>query len=155
MKHHIDPAGEYLPIKLDATSNGEFEPIALSHANRHANHLAQQQATLNAKRRALSRRDFLVSSCGAASTLLAFNQANAAAGKLGGWFDLHPEAALDTKIAATQLDKGEFIFDVQGHFVDPTGAWVKKLPPGARPLSFAPKTQCDFSREPGELSYLN
>jgi predicted TIM-barrel fold metal-dependent hydrolase len=155
MKHHIDPAGEYLPIKLDATSNGEFEPIALSHANRHANHLAQQQATLNAKRRALSRRDFLVSSCGAASTLLAFNQANAAAGKLGGWFDLHPEAALDTQIAATQLDKGEFIFDVQGHFVDPTGAWVKKLPPGARPLSFAPKTQCDFSREPGELSYLN
>jgi len=155
MKHHIDPTGKCLPIKLDATSNGEFEPIALSYANRHANHLAQEQATSNAKRRALSRRDFLVSACGAASTLLAFNQANAAAGKHGGWFDLHPEGALDSQLAATQLDKGEFIFDVQSHFVDPTGSWVKKLPPGARPLSFAPKTRCDFSGEPGDLSYLN
>lgn len=155
MKHHIDPAGNCLPIKLDATSNGEFEPLPLSHTNRHANHLAHEQATRNAKRRALSRRDFLISTCGAASTLLAFNQANAAAGKRGGWFDLHEEAALDAQIAATQLDKAEFIFDVQGHFVDPTGSWVKKLPPGARPLSFAPKTRCDLSGESGELSYLN
>ncbi len=155
MKHNIDPAGKYLPIKLDTTSNGEFVPIALSSANRHANFLAQQQATSNAKRRLLSRRDFLVSSCGAASTLLAFNQAYAAAGKVGGWFDLHPEAALDGQIAAAQLDKGEFIFDVQGHFVNPEGSWVKKLPAGARPLSFAPKTRCDLANQPGDLSYLN
>ncbi len=155
MKHRIDPAGQHLPIKLDATSNGEFEPIALSHANLLANHLANESATINAKRRSVSRRDFLISACGAASTLLAFNQANAASGKQGGWFDLDAEAALDPQLAATQLDKGEFIFDVQGHFVDPTGSWVKQLPPGARPLSFAPKIHCDLSGQPGDLSYLN
>ena len=72
---------------------------------------------------------FSVSACGAASTLLAFNAANAAAGKRGGFFELEPEAALEPQLAAARLGgKGEFIFDVQGHFVDPTGAWVKKRP---------------------------
>ncbi len=155
MKHRVDPEGTRLPIKLDATSNGEFVPVPLSKVNRHANYLAHEHASLNAKRRSLSRRDFLVSACGAASTLLAFNQAYAAAGKSGGWFDIHPEAALDPRLAATELGKGEFIFDVQGHFVDPTGAWVNKLPAGTRPLSFAPKTRCQKADEPGDLSYLN
>ncbi len=40
----------------------------------------------------------------------------------------------------TQLGKREFIFDVQGHFVNPTGAWTKRLPAGAKPLQI-PKTQ--------------
>ena len=140
MKHRIDPEGGRLPIKLDSTSNGEFAPIALSRANHHANHLAQEQATHNAKRRAINRRDFLISSCGAASTLLAFNAANAAAGKTGGFYDLHTETALDTQLAAAAVEGDEFIFDVQGHFVDPNGDWIKKLPPGAKPLTFSPKT---------------
>jgi len=155
MKHDIDPQGARLPIKLDTTSNGEFAPVPLSEANHHANRLAHEYASGNAKKRSLSRRDFLISACGAASTLLAFNQANARAGKTGGWFDVDTEAALDSQLAAAHLEKNEFIFDVQGHFVDPTGAWVKKLPPGARPLSFAPKTHCARASEPGELSYLN
>lgn len=155
MKYRIDPDGARLPIKLDSTSNGEFVPIPLAEANLHANDLAQQQATRNAKRRSLSRRDFLISSCGAATTLLAFNQAYAAVGKTGGWYDIDANAALDPQLAATQLDKGEFIFDVQGHFVDPTGAWVKKLPPGEKRFTFAPKGQCDLANTPGEMSYLN
>ncbi len=154
-RHRVDPEGTRLPIKLDTTSNGEFVPVPLSEANRFANHLAHQHASEHAKRHCMSRRDFLVSACGAASTLLAFNQAYAAAGKAGGLFDIDVEAARDPQVAATQLDKNEFIFDVQGHFVDPTGAWVKKLPTGARPLSFAPKTQCERADEPGDLSYLN
>ena len=154
MKHTIDPEGTRLPIKLDTTSNGEFVPVPLSPVNRYANLLAHENASVNAKRRSLSRRQFLVSACGAASTLLAFNQANAAAGKTGGWFDLDPEAALDSQIAASQLDKGEFIFDVQGHFVDPTGEWVKKLPPGVKRFTFAPKGKCDFASDPDEMSYL-
>jgi hypothetical protein len=149
-----DPEGTRLPIKLDATSNGEFLPQPLSDTNRLANRLAAEQATENAKRTGMSRRRFLISSCGAASTLLAFNRANAAAGKVGGWFALDPEAALDPGLAAAQLEGDEFIFDVQGHFVDPNGAWVKKLPPGARPLSFAPKTRCSLADGSGELAYL-
>jgi predicted TIM-barrel fold metal-dependent hydrolase len=155
MKHDIDPHGTRLPIKLDTTSNGEFVPVPLSEASRYANHLAHENASLNARRRSIGRREFLVSACGAASTLLAFNQAYARAGKTGGAFQVESEAALDPQLAAAQLGKSEFIFDVQGHFVDPTGAWVKKLPPGARPLSFAPKTHCDRASEPGDLSYLN
>jgi hypothetical protein len=133
-----DPEGARLPLKLDSTSNGEFAPVPLSARNRLANRLAHEFATANAKRLALTRRKFLVSACGAASTLLAFNQANATR---GGYFDIPAEAALDEALAqATVGAKREFIFDVQGHFVDPSGAWAKKLSPNA--FSFAPKTAC-------------
>ena len=131
MNHRIDPAGLRLPIKLDTTSNGEFVPVALSPANISANRLAHEAATRNARRLNLSRRGFLVSACGAASTLIAFNAANAAAGKRGGWFELEPEAALEPQLAAARVGRQGLIFDVQGHFVDPTGAWVKKASPNA------------------------
>jgi predicted TIM-barrel fold metal-dependent hydrolase len=152
-KHAIDPEGTRLPIKLDTTSNGEFAPVALSPANRHANHLAHEAATRNAQRVKQRRRDFLVSACGAASTLLAFNAANAAAGKRGGWFDVEAEAALEPQLAQARVGgKGEFIFDVQGHFVDPTGAWVKNAPADA--FKWSPKAGCALAREPGPRSHL-
>jgi predicted TIM-barrel fold metal-dependent hydrolase len=137
--HAIDPQGRRLPIKLDSTSNGEFEPVPLTRANRRANELAQAAADCHSKRLGLGRRDFLVSACGAASTLLAFNAANAAAGRTGGFFDLPAAAALEPAAAAT-LEGGEFIFDVQGHYVDPTEAWLRTAPPSA--FSFAPKAAC-------------
>lgn len=153
MRSSLDPEGTRLPIKLDTTSNGEFEPIALSPVNQHANRLAHEHASENARRRGLGRREFLVSSCGVASTLLAFNAANAIGGERGGHFDVPADAALDPQVAAASVEGDEFIFDVQGHFVDPNGAWVKALPAGARPLSFAPKGQCALG-ESGGLSYL-
>jgi len=115
-----DPDGKRLPIKLDSTSNGEFAPVPLDARNRAANRLAHERATENAKRRGLSRRRFLTSACGAASTLLAFNATNAAGGRTGGAFELHPEAAMDEALARVQVGpaKDEFIFDVQGHFID-------------------------------------
>ncbi|HEX9181773.1 MAG TPA: amidohydrolase family protein [Burkholderiales bacterium] len=118
MRSAVDPEGRRLPIKLDSTSNGEFAPVPLSPANREANRLAHAAAERNAKRLNLSKRRFLVSACGAASTLLAFNAANAAAGRTGGFFDLPPEAALEPQAARSVADRGEFIFDVQGHFID-------------------------------------
>src|SRR4051812_21098515 len=116
----IDPEGKRLPIKLDSTSNGEFVPVPLSRTNRAANQLAHDFASAFSKRIGFSRRRFLISSCGAASTLLAFNTANAAAGRSGGFFDIHTEAALDQQLARAQVGpaKDEFIFDVQGHFID-------------------------------------
>jgi len=120
MKPYTDPEGTRLPIKLDTTSNGEFVPVPLSPANREANRRAHEAAARNAKRLDVSKRSFLVSACGAASTLLAFNAANAAAGRTGGYFDLPHEAALDLQLARVQVGpaKDELIFDVQGHFVD-------------------------------------
>jgi predicted TIM-barrel fold metal-dependent hydrolase len=154
MKHLIDPEGRRLPIKLDATSNGEFVPVALSPANRAANQLAHEAVARNARRLGLSRRDFLVSACGAATALLAFNSANAAAGKSGGFFDLEAEAALDPRLAQARLGgKGEFIFDVQGHFVDPTGAWVKTAPADA--FKWSPKAACGLASKPGARGYLD
>jgi uncharacterized protein len=149
-----DPDGTRLPIKLDSTSNGEFEPIPLSAANRRANELAFEFAERNSKLLGLNRRQFLVSSCGAASTLLAFNAANAATGKTGGYFELPAEAALEPLAARSKLDGEEFIFDVQGHYVNPDGAWLQKVPESMRPLSQMPKAACGLAGGPGARSYL-
>jgi predicted TIM-barrel fold metal-dependent hydrolase len=151
-RHRIDPQGRRLPIKLDSASNGEFVPVPLSRANRHANHLAQEAADTNAKRLAMGRRDFLLSTCGAASTLLAFNAANAAAGRTGGFFDLPAVAATDPAAAAAQLETGEFIFDVQGHYVDPTEAWLKVAPESA--FSWSPKAGCALADGKSPRSHL-
>jgi predicted TIM-barrel fold metal-dependent hydrolase len=154
MKHVTDPEGQRLPIKLDATSNGEFVPVPLSPANRAANRMAHQAAGQNAKRLGVSRRDFLISACGAASTLLAFNAANAAVGKRGGFFQLEAEAALEPQLAQARVSgKGEFIFDVQGHLVDPTGAWVKAAPADA--FKWSPKAGCALAAKPDARSYLS
>jgi len=152
MKHRIDPEGARLPIKLDSTSNGEFLPVPLSPANRHANALARESAGANARRLGMGRRDFLLSSCGAASTLLAFNAANAAAGRTGGFFDLPAVAATEPDAAAATLETGEFIFDVQGHYVDPTEAWLKVAPESA--FSWSPKAGCALADGKTPRSHL-
>jgi predicted TIM-barrel fold metal-dependent hydrolase len=152
MKSAVDPEGRRLPIKLDATSNGEFAPIPLTGTNREANHLAHEAATQNAKRLGMGRRGFLLSACGAASTLLAFNAANARAGKTGGFFDLAANSALEPQLAQAALEKGEFIFDVQGHFVDPTSAWLKVAPESA--FTFTTKGQCSLNDRSGPRSHL-
>lgn len=153
MTSRNDPEGTRLPIKLDSTSNGEFAPIPLSPRNVLANRTARDNAGHFARRTGLSRRNFLVSSCGAASTLLAFNEVSAAAGKVGGAFAIAAEAAEDPEIAAAELEGREFIFDVQGHFVDPNGKWIRDDPSRGAGFTF-PKTNCALSEEPGRNSHL-
>jgi uncharacterized protein len=155
MRFENDPEGTRLPVKLDTTSNGEFAPIPLARVHHRANHLALEAATRNARRLGIGRRAFLVSACGVASTLLGMNAAYAAAGRRGGFYELPGEAALDLHAARSAVDGNEFIFDVQGHFVNPTGAWLKTLPPGAKPLrGFASDARCEPHRGPGDLDYL-
>jgi len=127
MPSRHDPDGNRLPIKLDSTSNGEFVPVPLDRVNRIANRLAQDWAGENARRRGLGRRAFMVSACGAASTLLAFNAANAAAGRTGGYYDLDQVAAVDPEAAHDRLGGREFVFDVQGHFVGEHGLGKSRL----------------------------
>jgi predicted TIM-barrel fold metal-dependent hydrolase len=151
-----DPGGTRLPVKIDSTSNGEYEPIALERVHHEARARAFEAADANAKRLGLTRRGFLVSSCGVASTLLGMNAAYAAAGRHGGWFDVPREASLDLHAARSAVDGNEFIFDVQGHFVNPTGAWLKTLPKGAKPLQFATnRGECKPHQGPGDFDYLN
>lgn len=119
-KYDLDPDGERLPIRIDGTSNGEFLPQKLTPAQELTNRLAHDAASENAKRLGLGRRAFLVSSAGAATTLAACNAANPGA---GGRYVLDASAPLDQAAAANTLAGDEFIFDVQTHCVDPSGAW--------------------------------
>lgn len=122
MRYRFDPEGERLPVKLDTTSNAEYLPIPLETRNQHANLLAQEAASGNARRLGMPRRDFLITAAGVASSLLAMNRANAVAGKRDGFFALEDEAGLDVRLAEASLGKKEFIFDVQGHYVPPNVA---------------------------------
>jgi hypothetical protein len=154
MRYRHDPDGARLPIKLDTATNGEFAPIPLAPAHHRALALARAHADRCARRLNLGRRQFLVSACGAASTLLALNQAYAAAGRRGSFFDVPDEAALDAQLARAVVGGDEFVFDVQGHFVSPDGAWLKQVPPGRKPLAEMPKAGCALAEKPGERSYL-
>lgn len=154
MARRNDPDGTRLPIKLDSTSNGEFVPVPLAPEHHQANALALEQASINARRLGIGRRDFLVSACGAASSLLAMNAAYAAAGKRGGFYDVPAEAALEPAAAEASVAGREFIFDVQGHFVNPTGAWVRTLPEGAHPLAGFPAEGCAAAGLGGNLDRL-
>ncbi|MBX7540076.1 amidohydrolase family protein [Qipengyuania sphaerica] len=115
-----DPDGTRLPIRIDTTSNGEFLPRELTREQVLTNRLAHEAAGENAKRLGIGRRAFLVSSAGAAATLTACNTANPDA---GGRYSVPRQAALDEQLASSVLTGDEFIFDVQTHCVDPSGAW--------------------------------
>jgi hypothetical protein len=49
MTFRSDPDGRRLPVKLDATSNGEYAPIPLEPVHREAKHLALDAATTHAR----------------------------------------------------------------------------------------------------------
>ena len=154
-----DPEGTRLPVKLDAATNGEFAPIPLEPVHHDARRLAIVAAGGNSRRLGLDRRSFLVSACGVATTLLGMNTAYArgTAGNVprGGFYDLPAEAALDLQLARSALDGNEFIFDVQGHFVNPSGAWTKRLAENVRPLQMPKTRECGPGKGPGRLDYLH
>ncbi|MCZ6712958.1 MAG: amidohydrolase family protein [Deltaproteobacteria bacterium] len=110
-----------LPIKLGPTSNGEFAPAPPTRKIRSVMQRAVQCVDENARRLGQSRREFLRSSCGAATVLLCINEVTGCA---GGRFGVEPEAALDADAAAASLGGNEFIFDVQTHHVNPRGEWA-------------------------------
>jgi predicted TIM-barrel fold metal-dependent hydrolase len=115
-----------LPIKLDATANGEFVPVPVDAGIRAAKRLARERIGDNARRLGLRRRDFLAGLCGAATMLTTLDAALAARGNVGGRFLLPPEASFEPAAAAEVLQGSEFIFDVQTHLVNPVGGWRQR-----------------------------
>jgi hypothetical protein len=95
-----------LPIKIDATSNGEFFPMPVGGMVSQARALAAARITDNARRLNVSRRAFLTGLCGTATTLLTLNHTFAARGNTGGYFQVHPEAAFDLAAAQESLMGG-------------------------------------------------
>src|SRR5919106_5183196 len=75
-----------LPIKVDATSNGEFRPVPVGETVTRARALAAERIGEHARRTGVGRRAFLQSLCGAATTLLTLDEAFAARGASGGVF---------------------------------------------------------------------
>ena len=108
-----------LPIKFGPCSNGEFVPAPLTAIEREAMRRARRDCERNAKRVGMSRASFLRSICGAATTLLALQAVvREAAGRAAGGWAIAQEAALETEPARAVLAGEEFIFDVQGHFLE-------------------------------------
>ena len=120
-----------LPIKLDATSNGEFAPVPLPRVASEARSLARAAVEEAARRLGVPRRRYLVSMLGAAATLSAINRAFAAAGRRGGRYAVPPEGQYELAAAQAAVGGDEFIFDVQLHHVNPQGAWRKAAGPNA------------------------
>lgn len=117
MPREYDPG---LPIKFGPCSNGEFVPAPLTAIEREAIKRARHACDENAKRLGISRATFLRSVCGAATTLLALQSvaADAARRALGADWLVPPDAALDEEAARAALAGEEFVFDVQGHFLE-------------------------------------
>ncbi len=135
-----------LPIKLNPCSNGEFVPRPLSPLVREAMRRSRADAERHARRLGMSRRTFLLSTMGAATTLLALAACTKEAAESGGsttsgsplrtgsprgsrgggpgstapggTYKLPEEAATDPDAAVAALGGQEFIFDVQTHFLD-------------------------------------
>jgi predicted TIM-barrel fold metal-dependent hydrolase len=114
-----------LPVKLDATSNGEYWPRPLDRALREVRRHAFENAFANAQRLGMGRREFLASACGSATVLLALNQLSCG----GGSYQVPREAALDPAAAASSLAGQELIFDVQTHQVSAERVWWKEDEP--------------------------
>ena len=112
-----------LPIKLDMASNGEYVPLPEAPVLGKVRALAMTRAAENARRTGQSRRHFLASLCGVATTLLCLNEAFAYRGDTGGSYLLPADAGQDPVAAAAALAGEEFIFDDQTHHVNPEGPW--------------------------------
>ena len=132
-----------LPVKLGPVSNGEFVPIPHSATVAEAIRRTHQLADVNARRLGISRRRFLTGATGAAATFFMLaacskEEAKSRGEEPGGTYDVSEEATVDTDAALEELGGGEFIFDVQSHYVNqdlaqPGGEWTSAFPHAACP----------------------
>ena len=148
----VDPDGTRLPIKLDTTSNGEFVPVAALRGQPRRQPPRARGGDPQRETPGPQPQGFPGLGLRRGEHAARVQTANAAAGRRGGFFELEPEAALEPQLAAAKLGDGEFIFDVQGHFVDPTGAWVRNAPPDA--FKWSPKAACALAQGTGPRSHL-
>ena len=119
-KSEQDPG---LPIKLHPVSNGEFYPPPPTPLAVETMRRTRVLTDSRARRLGVSRREFLLSAAGSAAMLATLaacsKEQNKATGtSTGGTFTIPDEATIDNETATTLLSGDEFIFDVQGHFLE-------------------------------------
>ncbi len=109
-----------LPIKFGPCSNAEYEPEPLSPVMREAIRRARVECERNARRVGMSRREFLLSLCGAATTLLVLDACEREASRRppGGRYPISPEATVEPDAAREAIGGEEFVFDIQGHLLE-------------------------------------
>lgn len=128
-----------LPVKIDTTTNGEFFPAPLDPRVRVAVREAHVRIAESARLVGMSRREFVRTSCGAATVLLALNEATSGC---GGHYAVPKEAALEPS-AAKVLEGDELVFDVQTHHVATEREWWRApRPTMAVSLRDSPHAQC-------------
>jgi predicted TIM-barrel fold metal-dependent hydrolase len=118
------------PLPLGNRSNGEYFHEQTDHERR-IRSLILQRADELGRARGLDRREFLASTAGMATSLLAINACN----DTGNGYDASPEDCDPTT-------EPEFIFDVQTHHVDPNGEWRDHNPGYADLLAGGPQAMC-------------
>ncbi|MEX2221645.1 MAG: amidohydrolase family protein [Candidatus Rokuibacteriota bacterium] len=100
-----------LPLPTRLVSNEEFPPLPQTAAQRQVEHRILAEAARLAPRLGLSRRGFLRTSGGMATSLLAMNAV------FGRFFDVLPAEAAEPSAFRERKGDAFFIFDVQLHYV--------------------------------------
>ncbi|MBL6457438.1 hypothetical protein JMJ55_19065 [Belnapia sp. T6] len=106
-------AAFYSPVPTQMVSNGEFNPLPQSPAQRQVEARLVEIAEAQGHRLGLGRRGFLRSSSGMAAAFLAMNEV------FGPLFEVGSAEAAEPEAAAARSDalRNQFIFDDQLHFV--------------------------------------
>jgi uncharacterized protein len=101
------------PVPTQIVSNGEFNPLPQTRDQQRVEARICELADQLGHRHGLSRRGFLASAAGMAAAFLAMNEV------FGRVFDVTAAEAADPGVALARADAlaGQFIFDVQTHFV--------------------------------------
>ena len=109
-----ETASAATPIPTQIVSNGEYLPPPQSEAQRRVERRMFELADENGKRLGLSRRQFMQTGCGMAAAFLAMNEIYG-----GDVFRVSAAEAREPELlqARAQGLAGQFIFDVQTHFV--------------------------------------
>jgi len=100
-----------LPLPTRLVSNEEFPPLPQTATQRRVEHRILADAVRLAPRLGLSRRDFLRTSGGMATSLLAMNAV------FGRFFDVLPVEAAEPAAFKARAGDAFFVFDVQLHYV--------------------------------------
>ena len=101
------------PVPTQVISNGEFNPIPQTEQQKQVEGRIKALADELGAKQGLSRRDFLRTNAGMAAAFLAMNEV------FGNLFNVNRAEAAESDRATERANtlKGQFIFDVQTHFV--------------------------------------
>src|SRR6202047_3537935 len=108
-----EAASAATPVPTQIVSNGEYLPPSQSATQKKGEARINELADLNGKPLGLNRRQFLLTSCGMAAAFLAMNEIYGNVLQVTTAEAREPEMML----ARTKSLAGQFVFDVQTHFV--------------------------------------